>query len=217
MLNQVSSTLPAGEQPPGRKFGYVRTSTRQQKTDRQTIALLEQGVPRRNIFIDKQSGKDFNRENYQKLMHRVKPGDCIFVKELDRFGRNYEEIIQNWQHITKKMGVDIVVLECRLLDTRIKNDDLTGRLICDMLLAFYSYLAEMERRKNQQRQAEGIAIAKEEGIKFGRPTKERTEYFEEMAGLWQEGKISGRAAAKALNIAPITFKEWAQDLLCLTQ
>ena len=115
MQTAKTSTQPATEVPPGKKYGYVRISMRHQKEDRQIAALLEQGIPRRNIFVDKQSGKDFDRDEYQKLLCKVKPGDSITVEELDRFGRNYDEIIENWQRITKKMGVDIVVLECPLL------------------------------------------------------------------------------------------------------
>jgi len=211
MSNTATSTLPANPPPPGKHYGYARISTRHQKEDRQIVALLEQGIPRRNILVDKQSGKDFDRENYQKLLKRVNPGDCIFVKELDRFGRNYDEIIENWQRVTKKMGVDIVVLECPLLDTRIKDNDLTGRLISDIVLSLLSYFAEQERRKNHERQAEGIAIAKEKGVKFGRPALERPEAFHFVYDTWAGGKISGRAAAKELGIAQRTFIIWASE------
>jgi DNA invertase Pin-like site-specific DNA recombinase len=183
-----------------------------QHEDRQIAALLELGVPRRNILTDKQSGKDFERESYQKLLRKLRPGDCIFVKELDRFGRNYEEIIENWRIITKEIGADIVVLECALLDTRIKNDDLTGRLICDLLLTLLSYIAEMERRMNHQRQEEGIAIAKEKGVQFGRPIKEKPENFAEVIEHWLKGEISGRNAATQLDVAFATFKMWAGQL-----
>lgn len=202
-------TKPAA-QPPGEKYGYVRISMRHQKEDRQIAALLAQGVPRRNIFVDKQSGKDFEREKYQALLRKIKAGDCIFVEELDRFGRNYDEIIENWQLITKRMGVDIVVLECPLLDTRAKGQDLTGKFISDVVLALLSYLAEMERRKNHQRQAEGIAIAMAKGIKFGRPALDRTA-FHFVYETWLSGGISGRAAAKTLGIAQRTFILWASE------
>lgn len=204
-----TSTLTAAS--PGTRYGYVRKSTHHQKEDRQIAALLAQGIARRNIFVDTKSGKDFEREKYQKLLCKIKPGDCIFVEELDRFGRNYDEIIENWQLITKKMGVDIVVLECPMLDTRAKGQDLTGRFISDVVLALLSYLAEMERRKNHQRQAEGIAIAKAKGVKFGRPALDRTEAFHFIYETWQNGEISGRSAAKALGIAQRTFILWASE------
>jgi DNA invertase Pin-like site-specific DNA recombinase len=204
------ATQAVAEPPPGKKYGYVRISMRHQKEDRQIAALLAQGVPRRNIFVDKQSGKDFAREKYQLLLRKIKPGDCVFVEELDRFGRNYDEIIENWQLITKKMGVDIVVLECSMLDTRAKGKDLTGRFISDVVLALLSYLAEMERRKNHQRQAEGIAIAKAKGVKFGRPALDR-EAFHFLYETWLSGDISGRAAARTLGVAQKTFINWAEE------
>ena len=210
MPTRKTPTKFAADPPPGTNYGYVRVSTRQQKEDRQIIALMEHGVARRNIFVDKQSGKDFDREKYQKLLRKIKPGDCIFVEELDRFGRNYDEIIENWQFITKKLGVDIVVLECSILDTRVKGQDLTGRLICDVVLALLSYLAEMERKKNHQRQAEGIAVAKAKGVKFGRPALDR-EAFRLIYETWQNGEISGRSAAKTLGIAQKTFINWATE------
>ena len=204
------STLPAAQPPPGTIYGYVRISMRHQQEDRQIVALLAQGIPRRNIFVEKQSGKDFNREVFQKLLKKLKPGDCIIVKELDRFGRNYEEIIENWRVITKEMGVDAVVLDYPLLDTRVKNHDLTGRLICDLLLSLLSYLAEMERRMNLQRQAEGIAVAKAKGVKFGRPPLER-DAFHVIYQTWLGGGLSGRAAARQLGIAQRTFILWAEE------
>jgi len=210
MPTRKTPTQSAADSSPGTNYGYVRVSTRQQKEDRQIVALMEHGVARRNIFVDKQSGKDFDREKYQKLLRKIKPGDCIFVEELDRFGRNYDEIIENWQFITKRLGVDIVVLECAILDTRVKGQDLTGRLICDVVLALLSYLAEMERKKNHQRQAEGIAVAKSKGVKFGRPALDR-EAFHFIYETWQNGEISGRAAAKTLGIAQKTFINWVTE------
>jgi len=209
MTTTKTATQAKAEPPPGTDYGYARVSSRKQHEDRQIIALLEQGILRRNIFVDKQSGKDFDREKYQKLLRKVKPGDCIIVKELDRFGRNYEEIIENWRVITKEMGVDAVVLDYPLLDTRVKNHDLTGRLICDLLLGLLSYLAEMEKRMNHQRQAEGIAVAKAKGVQFGRPTKAPPDSFEQVLSSWTSGALSERAAARALCVAPQTFRGWA--------
>jgi len=205
-----TSTQPAAQPPPGKNYGYARISTRHQHEDRQIIALLKAGISRHNIFTDKITGGTFDREEYQKLLKKAKPGDCITVKELDRFGRNYEEIIENWRIITKEMGVDAVVLDYPLLDTRVKNHDLTGRLICDLLLSLLSYLAEMEKRMNHQRQAEGIAVAMAKGVKFGRPALDR-EAFHFIYETWATGGISGRSAAKALGIAQKTFRNWASE------
>ena len=213
MSTEKTSTQSATP-PPGKDYGYVRKSTRHQKEDRQILALLEQGISRRNIFVDAISGGTFEREKYLKLLARLKPGDCLFVKELDRFGRNYDEILENWRVITKEKCADVVVLDMLpLLDTRQRFTGLTGRFISDLVLGLLSYCAEKERQLNHQRQAEGIAAAKAKGVKFGRPPKERTARFEEMAQLWQGGEISGRAAAKTLGIAPITFKDWASEYL----
>ena len=204
-------TLTAASPGTGINYGYVRVSTVQQHEDRQVIALLEQGILRRNIFIDKQSGKNFDRDDYQRLLRKLKPGDCVFLKSLDRFGRNYDELIENWRVITKEKQADIVVLDFPLLDTRVKNHDLTGRFICDLILQIMGYLAEMERLMNRQRQAEGIAVAKAKGVKFGRPALERPEAFHFVYETWERGEISGRAAAKALGIAQRTFVIWASE------
>ena len=200
----------------GTDYGYARVSTAQQHEDRQVIALLEQGIKECNIFVDKQSGKNFDREKYQKLLRKIRPGDCLFLKSLDRFGRNYDELMENWRVITREKQADIVVLDFPLLDTRIKNQDLTGRFICDLILQIMGYLAEMERLMNHQRQAEGIAVAKAKGVKFGRPALERPKTFHFVYETWRRGEISGRAAARELGIAPITFKEWASEQVCNT-
>lgn len=192
----------------GTDYYYIRVSSRSQKEDRQVVVMRELGIPRRNIFIDKQSGKDFNREAFQRLLKKLKPGDCLYVKELDRFGRNYDEIHENWRLITKVIGADIVVLECPFLDTRPKNDDLISRFLRDTILGLLSYLAESELRKNHQRQAEGIAVAKAKGVKFGRPVKEKPQNFAEVTEHWQNGEISARNAASQLNVAFDTFKTW---------
>jgi len=209
MSTTILSTQLAAEPPPGQDYGYARISTRHQHEDRQIIALLEQGIPRRNIFTDKVTGGTFERKEYEKVLCKLKPGDCFFVKELDRFGRNYAEILENWRLITKEIGADAVVLDYPLLDTRVKNHDLTGRLICDLLLSLLSYLAEMEKRMNHQRQAEGIAVAKAKGIRFGRPERTKPDAFHIIYETWANGNLSIRAAAQTLGVAQGTFKMWA--------
>ena len=149
-------------------YGYVRVSTKEQNIDRQRLALLNFGVPTQNIFTDRQSGKDFNRPAYQKLMRKLKPNDTLIVKSIDRLGRNYTEIIEQWRIITKEKKAAIVVLDMPLLDTRNKKD-LIGTLIADVVLQLLYYVAETERNFIHQRQAEGIAAAKKRGVKFGRP------------------------------------------------
>jgi len=217
MSTTAISTQSTAQPPPGKEYGYARISTRHQHEDRQIIALLEQGLSRRNIFTDKITGGTFAREQYDKLLRKLKPGDCLFIKELDRFGRNYEEIKENWRLITKDKGADIVVLDFPILDTRPKDHNLTGRLICDLFLAILSYLAEMEKRMNHQRQAEGIAVAKAKGIKFGRPERQKPENFHIIYDTWQTGNLSIRAAAQTLGVAQGTFKSWTQELSASNQ
>ena len=150
-------------------YGYIRVSTRDQNTDRQLIALKEYGIKPENILTDKMSGKDFNRPAYRRLLKRIHKGDCLVIKSIDRLGRNYKDIIKQWQHITKDIGADIKVLDMPILDTR-QHKDLLGTFISDMVLQLLSYVAENERVNIKQRQAEGIAAAKERGVRFGRPT-----------------------------------------------
>ena len=149
-------------------YGYIRVSSKDQKEDRQQIALKEVGVELRNIYIDKQSGKDFNRPQYKKMLRKLKKDDLLYIKSIDRLGRNYEEILQQWRILTKEKGVDIVVLDMPLLDTR-RGKDLMGTFLSDIVLQVLSFVAENERTNIKQRQAEGIAAAKAQGIKFGRP------------------------------------------------
>ena len=148
-------------------YGYIRVSTRDQNEDRQRIALCEAGVPEQNVILDKQSGKDFNRPGYRRLCKKVKPGDILFIKSIDRLGRNYNEILDQWRYLTKEKRIAIVVLDMPLLDTR-RGRDLTGELIADIVLQLLSYVAQTEREFIHQRQAEGIAAAKARGIRFGR-------------------------------------------------
>ncbi|MDR0884079.1 MAG: recombinase family protein [Oscillospiraceae bacterium] len=195
----------------GTNYGYVRVSTKKQNEDRQLIALAEYGILPHNIFIDKKSGKDFERQKYRRLIKKLKQGDVIFVESIDRFGRNYEEIIEQWRFITKKKGADVVVLDMPLLDTRQKDLDLTGTFIADLVLQILSYVAEKEKEYNHQRQAEGIAAAKAKGVKFGRPAHEKPEQFATLYETWTQGEISGRAAARELGIAQRTFILWASE------
>jgi DNA invertase Pin-like site-specific DNA recombinase len=192
-------------------YAYARVSSNHQHEDRQLLAFTEQGIDPRNVFLDKQSGKDFDRKNYRRLLKKLKRGDCLFLKSLDRFGRSYAEIREQWRIITKEKGADIVVLDMPLLDTRTQPNGLTGVFLCDIVLAILSYVAELERSFNHERQAEGIAVAKAKGVKFGRPPKDRPHDFQPTLEAWQEGELSARAAAKMLSIAPRTFALWAEE------
>ena len=191
-------------------YGYIRVSTREQNEDRQLIAMRDAAVPEENIFMDKQSGKDFDRPQYKKLVKKLKPDDLLYVKSIDRLGRNYEEIQNQWRILTKEKRIDIVVLDMPLLDTR-QGRDLTGVLIADIVLQLLSYVAQTEREFNRQRQAEGIAAAKARGVHFGRKAKDRGENYESVMAAWHRGEISGRAAAKELGVAHGTFQRWSKD------
>lgn len=170
-----------------RLFAYIRVSSKDQNEDRQVIAMKKQQVPKENIYIDKKSGKNFNRPAYKRLMKRLKPGDLLIVEPIDRLGRNYEEIIEQWRHLTKERGIDIRVLDMPLLDTTIAKDIL-GTFIADLVLQILSYCAHLEREKNHQRQADGIAAAKDRGVKFGREKKELPPDFEELYTAWSHGR-----------------------------
>ncbi len=191
-------------------FGYVRVSTKDQNEARQVIAMREFGVDEQNIFIEKQSGKDFNRPKYKRLLRKLKAGDTLVIKSIDRLGRNYDEIIEQWRIITKEKQAAIVVLDMPLLDTR-KGRDLTGTLIADIVLQLLSYVAQTEREFIKQRQAEGIAAAKAKGVRFGVKPKEKPPGFEMYYEQWRQGCISARAAAKALNVTHPTFLKWAKN------
>ena len=188
-------------------YGYVRVSTKEQNELRQLIALRDFGIEDKNIYIDKQSGKDFVRINYKKLIRKIKNGDTIVIKSIDRLGRNYDEILEQWRIITKEKQVAIVVLDMPLLNTK-QNRDLTGTLIADIVLQLLSYVAQTEREFIRQRQAEGIAAAKQQGVKFGRKPKEKPPEYEIMKTLWKENKISAREAGRKLGITHSTFLRW---------
>lgn len=189
-------------------YAYVRISTVNQNEARQVTALSGLNIPEANLFLDKQSGKDFNRPQYKRLIKKLKPGDLLVVKSIDRLGRNYEEILEQWKYITKKIRADIRVLDMPLLDTR-KGRDLTGTLIADIVLQLLSYVAQTERENIRQRQAEGIAEAKARGVHFGPLPQNLPENFEQLRQAWRDKQITLRAAAETCGIPKSTFRDAA--------
>lgn len=194
-------------------YGYVRVSSRDQNEARQMHAMAEQQIPLNHIFMDKQSGKDFDRPQYKRLLRRLKKGDLLVVHSIDRLGRNYDEILEQWRIITKEKQADIYVLDFPLLDTRsrVGNGDLTGRFVSDLVLQTLAYVAQKERESIRQRQAEGIAAAKARNVHFGRQAMPRPAEFDELRRRWAQGDISARAAAKYLNISHNTFLRWSRE------
>lgn len=193
------------------KYGYVRVSTKEQNIDRQLTAILNKGIEMNKIYIDKASGKDFNRTKYKKLMKKLKEGDELYIKSIDRLGRNYDEIIKEWNTITKEKNADIVVLDFPLLDTRTKVNDLTGKFISDLVLQILSYVAQVERENTHQRQMEGIKETKKRGVKFGRSKKDVPKDFEKVANQWSKKEVSLRSGAKQLNVSHTTFSNWLKE------
>lgn len=193
------------------KYGYVRVSTKEQNIDRQMSALIEANLSIENIFIDKASGKNFERESYKKMVKKLKKGDEIYIKSIDRLGRNYDEIINEWNYFTKEVKVDIIVLDFPLLDTREKDDNLTGKFISDIVLQILSYVAQIERENTLQRQKEGIYEAMKKGVKFGRPSIEIPDEFYSLAQSWDRGEISLREGAKIMNVSHSTFNNWIKN------
>ncbi len=191
------------------EYGYVRVSTKEQNERRQVIAFEEYGITEKHIYMDKQSGKDFNRQNYRKLVRKLKCGDTIVIKSIDRLGRNYSEILEEWRIITKEKQASIVVLDMPLLNTK-QDRDLAGILIADIVLQLLSYVAQVEREFIRQRQAEGIAVAKANGIKFGRRPKDRPKEYDDIKQKWEKKELSARAAAKMLGITHGTFLRWVE-------
>lgn len=185
-------------------YGYMRVSSKEQNEDRQKIALTEMGVPENNIYMDKQSGKDFERTQYKRLLRKLNENSVLYIKSIDRLGRNYGELNEQWRIITKEKKADIVVIDMPLLDTR-REKNLLGTFISDVVLALLSYVAENERTNIKQRQAEGIAAEKARGVKFGRPPLPIPENFYQMHKDWRAGKITIEEAAKACNMCPKTF------------
>lgn len=190
-------------------YGYGRVSSKEQNEDRQLIAFNEKGIIKKNIFIDKQSGKSFDRPEYKKLLKKLKQGDLLYIKSIDRLGRNYEEIQNQWRFITKDIGVDICVIDMPLLDTR-KGKDLMGTFLSDIVLQVLSFVAENERVNIHQRQAEGIAAAKKKGIRFGRPRRPLPENFDEIYEQWKSGEMTGVLAAQKCNMPLSTFRYRAE-------
>ena len=193
------------------EYAYVRVSTRDQNEDRQLAALREFCLPASHIYVDKQSGKDFDRPQYKKLLKKVKPGDLLYVLSIDRLGRDYREIQNQWRILTKEKGVDICVLDMPLLDTR-QGKDLTGTFIADLVLQILSYVAQTERENIRQRQREGIEAAKRRGVCFGRPRKPVPQEFSLIREQWIRGEYSSREAARRLRIAQDTFLRWAREI-----
>lgn len=185
-------------------YGYVRVSSTDQNEDRQIIALRDAAVPEKNIFMDKQSGKDFNRPNYKKLVRKLKAGDLLYILSIDRLGRNYEEIQKQWRMLTKEIGIDICVLDMPLLDTR-NGKDLMGTFIADLVLQILSFVAQNERENIRKRQAEGIAAAKAKGVRFGRPEKEVTGDFGKIVKAWEQKKLPFSEVLKKCNMSEATF------------
>lgn len=185
-------------------YGYIRVSSRDQNEARQRIAFKEFEIPDKNIFMDKQSGKDFERPQYKKMVEKLKKDDLLYIKSIDRLGRNYEEILEQWRILTKDKGIDIVVLDMPLLDTR-RGKDLMGTFLSDIVLQVLSFVAENERANIRQRQAEGIAAAKARGVRFGRAPLPLPENFYVVCQRWQEGKLSGVNAAKECGMSKSTF------------
>lgn len=190
-------------------YGYIRVSTKEQNEVRQVIALREVGVSEKNIYMDKQSGKDFNRPQYKKLLRKMKKDDLLYIKSIDRLGRNYAEILEQWRMLTKDKGIDIVVLDMPLLDTR-RGKDLMGTFLSDIVLQVLSFVSENERTNIRQRQAEGIAAARAKGIRFGRAPKPLPDGFHDAYQRWKRGEITGTAAARDCGMPLSTFRYRAE-------
>lgn len=195
----------------GKVYGYVRVSNVDQNEDRQMMALIAVGVAEDAIYVDKQSGKNFARKQYQHLLKKLEAGDLLYIKSIDRLGRNYEEVQEQWRLLTKMKGVDIVVIDMPLLDTR-RSKDLLGTFIADLVLQVLSFVAQNERENIRQRQAEGIFAAKKRGVRFGRPQKPLPENFEEVHGRWQRGELTCREAAKLCNMPYGSFRRRAAQV-----
>lgn len=194
------------------EYGYVRVSSREQNTDRQLMALSELGISRHRVYVDKQSGKDFDRPKYRRLVKVLREGDVLFVSSIDRLGRNYDDIIEQWRIITKEKKADIVVLDMPLLDTRQKGKDLTGTFIADLVLQILSYVAQTERENIRKRQAEGIAAAREKGVHLGRTPRELPADFAETVADWRAKKISLAQALEHLSVGKTYFYAKVKEL-----
>ena len=192
--------------------GYARVSTIAQNLDRQLDELLKLGLDQNHIYTDKESGKDFDRKNYKKLVRRLKQGDCLFIKSIDRLGRNYNMVLDEWRFLTKEKGINIVVIDMPLLDTRIEGKNLVGKFIADVVLQVLSFVAENERETMRQRQSEGIKMAKARGVKFGRPSVVIPDNFIEIIGQYKTGKITSKKAVEMSGLTRGTFYRKLQIL-----
>ena len=190
-------------------YGYIRVSSRDQNEDRQLIAMQELSIPPTHVYIDKQSGKDFNRPKYKRLLRKLRRDDLLYIKSIDRLGRNYGEILEQWRILTKEKGIDIVVLDMPLLDTR-RGKDLMGTFLSDIVLQVLSFVAENERTNIRQRQAEGIAAAKAKGVRFGRPPRPLPREFHNAYQEWRTGNITCTEAARRCNMPLSTFRYRAE-------
>lgn len=188
----------------GEVYGYVRVSTREQNEERQFLALRKEEVPEENIYLDKQSGKDFNRPMYRRMLRKLKPDDLLYIKSIDRLGRNYEEVLEQWRVLTKEKKIDIVVIDMPLLDTR-RGKDLLGAFISDLVLQLLSFVAENERKNIRERQKEGIEAAKQRGVRFGRPSHPLPENFTQIYDRWTAKEIAGKQAASLCGMPVSTF------------
>lgn len=191
-------------------YGYIRVSSRDQNEDRQLLAIQQLSIAQENIFIDKQSGKDFQRPQYKKLVRKLKKDDVLYIKSIDRLGRNYAEILEQWRILTKNKGIDIVVLDMPLLDTR-RGKDLMGTFLSDIVLQVLSFVAENERENIRQRQAEGIAAAKARGVRFGRPEKELPDNFEALVQAWEREQLPLSDVLDLCQISQSTFYRRRRD------
>ncbi|SHJ30862.1 recombinase family protein [Hespellia stercorisuis] len=194
-----------------KNYGYARVSSVSQNIDRQISALKDIGICEKDIFIDKKSGMDFNRPSYRKMIKKLNSGDCLYIKSIDRLGRNYDEIIDQWRYIVREKNVDIIVLDFPLLDTRNKVNGITGKFISDLVLQILSYVAQIERENIKQRQAEGIQIAKAQGKHLGRPKLKPPKQFSKVCIQWESGKITKAEAARRLNTNSHTFSRWVEE------
>ncbi len=197
---------------PNKTYGYIRVSAKDQNEARQKIALRDFPVPEKNIYLDKQSGKDFNRPAYQRLIEKLRDGDVLVIHSMDRLGRNYEEILEEWRMLTKTKHVDIVVLDMPLLDTRTRDGDLTGLFMADLVLQILAYVAQKERENIRKRQEEGIAAAKERGIRFGNPGKPLPENFERIVRKWRTKEMKLSEALEALGVGRTYFFQHVKRL-----
>lgn len=195
----------------GFRYGYVRVSSKDQNEDRQMLAMYKEGIEKKRIYIDKQSGKDFNRPSYIKLLKKLKEGDVLYLHSIDRLGRNYEEILNQWSYLTRVLKVDIIVLDMPLLNTQRRNGDLTGVFISDLVLQILSYVAQVERDNIKKRQAEGIAAAKQRGVHCGRSKKQLPDDFEEVVCKWRHKQCTGQEAAQVLGVSRTYLYKYAKE------